>query len=88
MTDVNRQALEIAKHELLAVETEHNRLADAVTCAERALAAHELRLARAKAKVRQARSRIDIVGAATAAEIASLKAQIATLKGENHELRI
>lgn len=81
MTDENRQALELARHELLAVEVEHNRLADAVTCAERALAAHELPLARAKAKVRQARSKLDLVGAANAAEIASLKAQIATLKG-------
>ena len=83
MTDVNRQALEIAKHELLAVETEHNRLADAVTCAERALAAHELPLARARAKVRQARSKLDLVGAATAAEIENLKAQLRALENDH-----
>jgi len=82
MTDVNRQALEIAKHELLVVEAEHNRLADAVTCAERALAANELPLARARAKVRQARSKLDLVGAANAAEIASLRAQLKALEGE------
>ncbi|MNR63310.1 hypothetical protein D3C85_1855810 [compost metagenome] len=67
---------------MLAVEVEHNRLADAVTCAERALAEHELPLAAARRNVRQARSRIDIVGAANAAEIASLKAQLEALEGE------
>jgi hypothetical protein len=82
MTDENRQALELARHELLAVEAEHNRLADAVNLAERTLAAHELPLAAARRKVRQARSKLDLVGAATAAEIASLKQQLATLEGE------
>ena len=82
MTDVNRQALEAAKHELLAVEAEHNHLADAVDRAERALAAHELPLAAARRKVRLARSKIDLVGAANAAEIASLKQQLAALQGE------
>ncbi|MNC46254.1 hypothetical protein D3C75_952640 [compost metagenome] len=80
--DENRLALEQAKHDLLAVEAEHNRLADAVNLAERTLAAHELPLAAARRAVRQARSRIDIVGAATAAEIASLKQQLATLEGK------
>ncbi|MCY1457176.1 hypothetical protein D9M71_744430 [compost metagenome] len=82
MTDENRQALEAARHELLAVEAEHARLADAVNLAERTLAAHELPLAAARRAVRQARSRIDIVGAANAAEIASLKAQLKALEGE------
>ena len=54
MTDVNRQALEAAKHELIAVQAEHDQLADAVTRAERALAEHELPLAAARRAVRQA----------------------------------
>ena len=82
MTDANRQALEAAKHELLAVEVEHNRLAEAVNLAERELAAHELPLAAARRKVRQARSKIDLIGAANAAEIASLKQQLAALVGD------
>ncbi|MNC10045.1 hypothetical protein D3C81_1272070 [compost metagenome] len=80
MTDVNRQALELARHELLAVEADHQRLADAVNRAERELAAHELPLAAARRKVRQARSKLDLVGAATAAEIENLKAQLRALE--------
>lgn len=85
MNDENRQALEAAKHELLAVEAEHNHLADAVNRAERALAAHELPLAAARRAVRNARAKLDLVGAANAAEIASLKAQLKALTGDkNH----
>lgn len=85
MTNVNRQALEAAKHELLAVEVEHNRLAEAVNLAERELAAHELPLAAARRKVRQARSKLDLAGDARAAEITQLRAQLKALtEGENH----
>jgi predicted nucleic acid-binding Zn-ribbon protein len=75
----DRKAFEQAKHELLAAEAEHSRLADALNLAERTFAAHELPLAAARRKVRQARSKIDIAGAAVTAEIAALKQQLAAL---------
>jgi hypothetical protein len=78
----DKLAFEQAKHELLAAEAEHNRLADALNLAERTFAAHELPLAAARRKVRQARSKLDIAGAAMTAEIASLKQQLAVLEGE------
>ncbi|KJZ37199.1 hypothetical protein [Pseudomonas fluorescens] len=83
MTTKDKQALEQAKHDLLKVEAEHDRLANVLNLAERTFAAHELPLAAARRAVRQARSKIDIAGAAQSAEIAALKQQLATLLGED-----